>query len=84
MLDSRQVSEWIAYSRLEPFGEEHYLFGMLCSVIVNILTGKKYKAEDFMPKRAESTQPSSYKKQTVEEQKQVLMSLVQQFSGDPK
>jgi len=45
----------MAFYELEPFGEDMdwLKFAMLCSLIANVNTGKrgkKFKAEDFMPK----------------------------------
>jgi hypothetical protein len=49
---SRQVSEWIEYAKLEPFGEERadLRSAIVAATLVNLWSKKKAKAEDFMPK----------------------------------
>ena len=52
--DSRELAEWRAYERIEPFGEKRadYRAGMVASVMANAWKGKDQKAftpEDFMP-----------------------------------
>ena len=53
-ISSRQFAEWMAYGRLEPFGEERddLRMGIVASVIANSNRGKNqkpYKPGDFMP-----------------------------------
>lgn len=54
-LTSTQLSEWMAYDLIEPFGEERedFRMGILASTIANIYKSPKrkkpYKAQDFMP-----------------------------------
>lgn len=53
-ISSRQFSEWMAYARLEPFGEERadLRAGIVASVIANVNRGKKqkpYTPQHFMP-----------------------------------
>lgn len=53
-MSSRQLSEWVAYNQLEPFGEERddLRAAIIASVIANALggrKGKKFKPKDFMP-----------------------------------
>ncbi len=52
---SGELAEWMAYSRLEPFGPQmdNWRIGMLTSVIANIKRAprtKPYSPEDFMPR----------------------------------
>jgi len=57
-VDSRELSEWMAYSSIEPIGEYRMdlRFAMLACTIVNIIKGatgakgKPSKIEDFMLK----------------------------------
>lgn len=54
-ISSRELSEWIAYASLEPFGPEVESFGhaMTAATIANVNKGKNQKAfrvNDFMPK----------------------------------
>jgi len=53
-ITSRQFAEWMAYSRLEPWGEDRddLRMGIMASVIANSNRGKgkkPYKPQDFMP-----------------------------------
>jgi len=53
-MTSLQLSEWMAYNEIEPFGEERedLRMGILASTMANInrSSGKKpYKPRDFMP-----------------------------------
>lgn len=62
-ISSKELSEWNAYSKLEPFGSEAYYLGfaIVASVIANVNRSKgqsAYKAKDFMPK-FEDTEPQS-------------------------
>ena len=53
-ITSAQFAEWMAYSRLEPWGEDRddLRMGIVASVIANSNRGKgkkPYKPQDFMP-----------------------------------
>lgn len=54
-MSSRQLSAWMAYDSLEPFGEarEDLRAGIIASTIVNVRVdpkkGKYAKPQDFMP-----------------------------------
>lgn len=53
-ISSAQFAEWLAYSRLEPWGEDRddLRMGIMASVIANSNRGKgkkPYKPQDFMP-----------------------------------
>ena len=53
-IDSRELSEWLAFYSLEPFGEERadLRSAQICAVNANLHGGKrskKYKIADFMP-----------------------------------
>ena len=54
-ISSTQFAEWMAFSRLEPWGEERadLRTGIVASTIANANRGKNTKAfkpEDFMPR----------------------------------
>lgn len=53
-ISSVQFAEWMAYSRLEPWGEERddLRMAIIASTIANVNRGKNSKAfspQDFMP-----------------------------------
>jgi len=57
-ISSRELSEWMAFFSLEPWGTEveDWRFGMLASVFANANRDPKkrkrpYEPEDFMPRR---------------------------------
>ncbi len=57
-IDSRELSEWAAYYRLEPWGTEvdDYRSGVVASTIANVNRDPKqrrqpFAPEDFVPKR---------------------------------
>jgi hypothetical protein len=54
-MDSAELTEWIAFYELEPFGYEIGMLGhaITASTIANVnreKSAKAYKTEDFMPK----------------------------------
>jgi hypothetical protein len=64
-ISSEQLSEWMAYNKLEPWGEERadLRAGIVASVIANSNRGKNQKAfkpQDFMP----SFEPEDPEEQT--------------------
>ena len=85
-LSSRQISEWMAYDSLDPFGEERadLRFGMLMALLANINRDPKarkepYTAEEFMPRFGGQEQDGQDEqdktKQTWEQQKAMMMAL---------
>jgi hypothetical protein len=52
-MDSRELSEWMAYERIEPFGEMRadLRAGIVASVVANAnrTRGDAFKPADFMP-----------------------------------
>jgi hypothetical protein len=75
-LTSSQITEWMAYDRLEPIHMGEMGWAILCSVASNIAIsiygkkGSKYtKPADFMPGYQNMVEK---KPQTVEEQKEIL------------
>jgi hypothetical protein len=70
-IDSAEFAEWIAYHRIEPFGElrSDYRSALLCDVICKMHgTKQKTKAEDFLL----NFEPTVRKVQSVEEMKNAL------------
>lgn len=74
-MSSRELSEWMAFFSLEPWGceVEDWRFGMLASVFANTNRDPKkrrkpYEPKDFIPQR---DQPPK-KEQTWEEQARIL------------
>lgn len=60
-MDSRQYAEWMAYARLEPFGEDRadLRMGIIASTIANTSRGKgqkAYKPQDFIPQFENETE----------------------------
>ena len=55
-IDSRELSEWIAFERVEPYPDPFYLTGLVCATLVNVvnaLAGSKARAgRQFIPGRA--------------------------------
>lgn len=49
--DSRDVSEWMAYASIEPFGEERadMRAGIIASVIANVNRDPKRRSQPFTP-----------------------------------
>ncbi|CEF48255.1 unnamed protein product [uncultured bacterium] len=43
------VSEWLAFSLLEPMPDSNWQFGMLASVMVNLWSKTRAKPSDFIP-----------------------------------
>lgn len=78
-LTSKQLTEWMAYSLLEPFGpkRDDERAGVLASVTIqpHLKKGKKIKPEDFFPDRTKIFGLGK-KKQSWKEQMKILMPLV--------
>lgn len=63
-ISSRQFAEWMAYARLEPWGEERadLRAGIVASTIANANRGKgqkPYKPQQFMPSFEPETEEES-------------------------
>lgn len=66
-LSSNDLSEWMAYFRVEPFGEDRkdLRMGILASVIANSNRGKSqrpFKPSDFMPYAQDDDEASKIKR----------------------
>lgn len=84
-LTSRQVSDLLAYSVLDPFNEERadYRIAKLMSLYVNSHKGKNTPASkptDFMPDYGST--PETRRKKLVEDQKDILMAVVAATKGN--
>lgn len=55
-MDSRELSEWIAYDNIEPFEDGYWQAAMIASVLVNSqrVKGPRAKITDFLPVRRDS------------------------------
>lgn len=83
-ISSRELSEWMAFYRLEPWGAEveDWRFGMLASVVANANRDPKrrrkpYEPTDFMPRR--DRRPAE--EQTWEEQARILEMWMRAFEA---
>lgn len=81
-ISSKELTEWMVYYELEPFGEERddLRMGIISSTIANVNRGKGgkvYKPEDFMPKFDKP-------KQTWKEQLRVVELLNIAFKGEDR
>lgn len=79
-ISSRELSEWIAFSQLEPFGSEAGYIGhaITASTVANVNRAKGQKAfevSDFMPKL------EGKKDQTVEEMIQIAQMMTIGLGG---
>lgn len=82
-IDSKELSEWMAYARMEPFGavREDYRAGIISTILASA-HGKKgahFSPETFFPELeyARARPP----KQSVETMKDQLVSIVKSFGG---
>jgi hypothetical protein len=62
-LTSKQISEWVAFYALEPFGNEWLQTGTLGAVIANAhrdpkTTPRAYEAKDFIPREEDPAKSS--------------------------
>lgn len=65
-LTARKIIDWIAYSRIEPFGEERgdVRIAQLCCLVANALRPKgrpPARLEQFMPFRHVERQPLDWR-----------------------
>ncbi|SIO60131.1 hypothetical protein SAMN05444166_6278 [Singulisphaera sp. GP187] len=51
-IDSHELSEWLAYDRLDPLPDSYWQAGLISSTIANVFgKGKALTPEDFIPRR---------------------------------
>lgn len=73
-MDSQELTEWMAYSQIEPFGSFNgfYQSGIVASIIANTNSlHKKFSPMDFVPE----CYKEKVKKQTVKDFKTILESI---------
>lgn len=81
-MDSKELTEWIAFYSLEPFGGDTQYIGhaITAATVANANRGKgkPHKIEEFMPKFGPKHQ------QTVEEQIQFAAMMTAALGGEVK
>lgn len=82
-ISSRELTEWMAFSQVEPFGADAYYLGhaITASTVVNVNRKPKSKAhsvEEFMPKFKKK------KKQSTEQMIQIAKMFTQAGGGEDK
>jgi hypothetical protein len=73
-MDSQELTEWIAYSQIEPFGSFNgfYQSGTIASILANTYSkNKKFSPMDFVPECFKEKP----KKKTAKDLKTVLESM---------
>jgi len=70
-VSSHELTEWMAFDTLEPFGSvaDNLGHAITASTIANVNRGKNqkaYKVEDFMPKFTKSSQSTNQMMQVAE------------------
>lgn len=90
-ISSREYAEWVAFSRLEPFGFEAEFLGhaQTAQVIANVNRGKDsdpLEVSDFMPKlpRLAEEREAEDEPQSVDQLKQVAYMLTIALGGSVK
>lgn len=81
-ISSRELTEWMSYYQIEPFGEERedLRMGIISSTIANVnkgKNGKTYKPKDFIPNFNKPTQ-------TWQEQLKAIELLNIAFKGEDR
>lgn len=75
-IDSRELSEWMAYYEVEPWGAEpaDYRTGIVASTVANTARDPKQKKDPFLPKDfiPRYGLPPEAEPQTVEEQSKIM------------
>jgi|TARA_Y100000310_G_C20662002_1_gene805309 hypothetical protein len=78
-LTSRQLKEWELYYREEPFGEEYYQSGLICSIIANVNRDSKKQSEPFRPEDFIPRFTRSSKKEKMEYMKKQMTAMATKF-----
>jgi hypothetical protein len=47
---SRLISEWMAYSQIDPIPDSNWQTGLIASTMCNLWSKSKTKPEDFIPR----------------------------------
>lgn len=77
-MSSAELSEWIAYFRVEPSPDPHWSAAQICAVVANSMgSGKKtFQVDDFIPKTVRpkqgSTRPQDAARPSIEESAGIL------------
>lgn len=84
-VSSEELTDWMAYYRLEPFGEERadLRAGIIAAVMANAMSGKssrKFTADEFMPKFGPKPEPTPDELRT----KLMAMAVAAGCRVDPK
>jgi hypothetical protein len=63
-IDSAELSEWLAFDRIEPLPDSYWQAGMVAATVANVMgsgKGRRRRPEDFMPRRkgARREQPAA-------------------------
>ena len=79
-IDSRELTEWLAYYGLNPWGPERsdLRAGMVASTVANCLTSGSFKPSDFMPKYGPQPEPVE---QTPEQLRDMAMKITAMLGG---
>lgn len=90
-ISSRELSEWMAFYELEPFGDERadLRSGIVASTIANVNRakgGKEYSFRDFMPKFEGGEGGKEPKSASVLQKKweAVVAAFAKKGDGEPK
>ena len=85
-IDSRELTEWLAYYGLNPWGPERADLnaGIVASTVANVMTtGGRFKPSDFMPeiKPAGQEPEAEPEAKTPEQLKDVLLRMTVMMGG---
>ena len=88
-IDSAELTEWMAYSQIEPFGEERadLRAGIVASTTANVWSGKgkSFKPSDFMPKfDAKPARGIEARKRAAQGMKTMAMFVTKMLGGEIK
>lgn len=57
-MDSRELSEWLAYHQIEPLPDANWHAGLIASTMCNLWSKSKVRPEDFIPRVKTSARKS--------------------------
>ncbi len=73
-MDSAELSEWLAFSQIEPLPNPYWIGANICHVIANSNSKKRFSLSDFMPQLRHHT------RQNEEQIKAVLATFARRVS----
>lgn len=76
-MDSNELSEWMAFDRIQPLPNLYWIGGMLASTLVNLWSKDKVSAEDFIPRRKPPRDPEEIERRN----KEILMNMWKRQRG---